>query len=153
GAFDPATEVCRRAHDAGAWVHVDGAFGLWAAASPRYRHLTEGFAGADSWSTDAHKWPNAGYDCGIVLVRDPRPLRSAMSIGAAYLTPGELRDPMHYGPEMSRRARGAQLWATIRSLGRSGLANLIDRTCAHAQMFAERLDDLGYEILNDVVIN
>ncbi len=153
GAFDPAREICRRARDAGAWTHVDGAFGLWAAASPRYRYLTAGFEDADSWSTDGHKWPNAGYDCGIALVRDPRPLRAAMSIAAAYLSPGELREPAHYGPEMSRRARGVALWAALRSLGRSGLASLIDRTCAHARAFADRLAGLGYEILNDVVIN
>ena len=153
GAFDPAHEICSRAHEAGAWVHVDGAFGIWAAASPRYRHLTDGFDEADSWSTDAHKWPNAGYDCGIALVRDPRPLRSAMAIAASYFMPGELREPVHYGPEMSRRARGVGLWAALRSLGRNGLADLIDRTCGHAQRFAERFRDLGYEILNDVVIN
>ena len=153
GAFDPAREICRRAHAAGAWVHVDGAFGLWAAASPRYCHLTEGFGDADSWSTDGHKWPNAGYDCGIVLVRDPRPLRAAMSIDAAYLSPGERREPAHYGPEMSRRARGVALWAALRSLGRGGLAELIDRTCGHARTFAERLRGLGYEVLNEVVIN
>ena len=153
GAFDPAGEICQRAHDLSAWVHVDGAFGLWAAASPRYRHLAEGFAAADSWSTDAHKWPNAGYDCGIALVRDPRPLRAAMSITSAYFTPGELREPAHYGPEMSRRARGVALWAALRSLGRSGMAELIDRTCGHAQLFARVLSGLGYEVLNDVVIN
>ena len=153
GAFDPAREICRRARAAQAWVHVDGAFGLWAAASPRYRHLTDGFEDADSWSTDAHKWPNAGYDCGIALVRDARALRSAMSIAASYFTPGELREPMHYGPEMSRRARAVPLWAALRSLGRSGLAELIDRTCRHARTFSERLRELGYEILNDVVIN
>jgi glutamate/tyrosine decarboxylase-like PLP-dependent enzyme len=153
GAFDPAREICRRAQDAHAWVHVDGAFGLWAAASPRHRALTDGFAEADSWSTDAHKWPNAGYDCGIALVRDAYALRCAMSISAAYLTPGELREPAHYGPEMSRRARAVPVWAALRSLGRSGLADLIDRTCGHATTFAERFRDLGYEILNDVVIN
>jgi glutamate/tyrosine decarboxylase-like PLP-dependent enzyme len=153
GAFDPAREICRRARDAQAWVHVDGAFGLWAATSPRYSYLTAGFADADSCSTDAHKWPNAGYDCGIALVRDPRPLKAAMSIAAAYFTPGELREPAHFGPEMSRRARGVVLWAALRSLGRTGLADLIDRTCGHAQAFAAALHALGYEILNDVVIN
>jgi glutamate/tyrosine decarboxylase-like PLP-dependent enzyme len=153
GAFDPAREICRRARDAQAWVHVDGAFGLWAAASPQYRHLADGFEGADSWSTDAHKWPNAGYDCGIALVRDARVLRSTMSIASSYFTPGELREPAHYGPEMSRRARVVPLWAGLRSLGRSGLAELIDRTCRHARTFSERLAALGYEILNDVVIN
>jgi glutamate/tyrosine decarboxylase-like PLP-dependent enzyme len=153
GAFDPAREICRRARDAQAWVHVDGAFGLWAAASPRYRHLTDGFDEADSWSTDAHKWPNAGYDCGIALVRDLHSLRSAMAIASSYFSPGEAREPAHYGPEMSRRARGVQLWAALRSLGRDGIAELIDRTCRHAQVFALSLRELGYEILNDVVIN
>ena len=153
GAFDPALEICDRAHAAGAWVHVDGAFGIWASASPRYRHLTEGFARADSWSTDAHKWPNAGYDCGISLVREARALRAAMSITSSYFTPGELREPANYGPELSRRARGVALWAALRSLGREGLAQIIDRTCQHARTFAEKLGALGYEILNQVVIN
>jgi glutamate/tyrosine decarboxylase-like PLP-dependent enzyme len=153
GAFDPAGEICRRARASGAWVHVDGAFGLWAAASPHYRHLTAGFDQADSWATDAHKWPNVGYDCGIALVRDARPLRSTMSVTAPYLTPGELREPSHYTPELSRRARGIELWAALRSLGRSGLAALIERTCGHARKFAEGLREAGYKILNDVAIN
>ena len=139
GAFDPADEVCRRAHDAGAWVHVDGAFGLWAAASPRRRHLVEGFSGADSWATDAHKWPNVGYDCGIALVRDVESLRSAMALSSAYFVPGDRREPSQFTPEMSRRARGVELWATLQSLGREGLADLIDRTCDHAARFAEGL--------------
>ena len=153
GAFDPAREICGRARDAGAWVHVDGAFGLWAAASPKYRHLTDGFELADSWATDAHKWPNVGYDCGIALVRHASALRAAMAIGAAYLAAGDLREPGHYTPEMSRRARGIELWAALRSLGRSGVAELIERTCGYAQRFAEGLREAGYEILNDVVIN
>ena len=153
GAFDPAPEICREAHAAGAWVHVDGAFGLWAAASPSYAHLTAGFDQADSWATDAHKWPNVGYDSGLALVRDPRPLRCAMAVAAAYLHPGEAREPADYTPEMSRRARGVELWAALRSLGRNGMAALIDRTCAHARRFAAGLRDAGYEILNDVVIN
>ena len=153
GAFDPAPEICRRAREAGAWVHVDGAFGLWAAASPQYRHLTEGFDLADSWATDGHKWPNVGYDCGIAIVRNAAALRAAMSVSAAYLVQGELREPSNYTPEMSRRARGVELWATLRSLGRRGLADLIERTCAHARRFAEGLRDAGHEILNDVVIN
>jgi glutamate/tyrosine decarboxylase-like PLP-dependent enzyme len=153
GAFDPAGEICRRARDAGAWVHVDGAFGLWAAASPKYRHLTAGFEHADSWATDAHKWPNVGYDCGVALVRDASALRAAMAIAAAYLTPGELREPSQYTPEMSRRARGVELWAALRSMGRRGLAELIERTCGHAQRFAAGLQEAGYEILNDVAIN
>jgi glutamate/tyrosine decarboxylase-like PLP-dependent enzyme len=154
GAFDPAADVCRRAHDAGAWVHVDGAFGLWAAASPRYRHLTTGFSDADSWATDGHKWPNVGYDCGMAFVRDAGPLRAAMSASSsAYFVPGEEREPSQFAPEMSRRARGVELWAALCSLGRSGLADLVDRTCRHAHRFADGLRRHGFEILNDVTIN
>ena len=153
GAFDPAQEIIIRCRDAGAWVHVDGAFGLWAAASPRFRHWTSGYEHADSWATDAHKWPNAGYDCGLALVRDPAHLRQAMAVTAAYLPGGATRDPSHYTPELSRRARGVELWAALRSLGRAGLADLIERTCGFATLFAERLRDAGFAILNDVVIN
>ena len=153
GAFDPAVELCRRAHERGAWVHVDGAFGLWAAASPRYRHLTGGFGDADSWATDGHKWPNVGYDCGIAVVRDAAALRGAMVATSAYFAPGEHREPSQFSPEMSRRARGVELWAALRSLGRQGLAALIERTAGHAARFAEGLRERGYEILNDVVIN
>ena len=153
GSFDPAHEICPRAKAEGAWVHVDGAFGLWAAASPKYRHLTRGFELADSWGTDAHKWPNAGYDSGIALVRDGNALRNAMSSTAAYLDPSAGREPIYHTPDSSRRARGVELWATLKSLGRAGLADLIDRTCAHAQRLAVGLREAGYEILNDVVIN
>jgi glutamate/tyrosine decarboxylase-like PLP-dependent enzyme len=134
-------------------VHVDGAFGIWAAASPKYRHLTDGFGGADSWAMDGHKWPNAGYDCGIVLVREAEQLRAAMSASAAYLVSDGRHNPMEYAPEMSRRARGIELWATLRSLGRSGLAELIERTCGYAQRFAEGLRKAGFAVLNEVVIN
>jgi glutamate/tyrosine decarboxylase-like PLP-dependent enzyme len=153
GSFDPAGEICERAHEVGAWVHVDGAFGIWAAASPKYRHLTDGFGGADSWAMDGHKWPNAGYDCGIVLVREAEQLRAAMSASAAYLVSDGRHNPMEYAPEMSRRARGIELWATLRSLGRSGLAELIERTCGYAQRFAEGLRKAGFAVLNEVVIN
>jgi len=153
GAFDPAREICLRAREQGAWVHVDGAFGLWAAASPEYGHLMNGFELADSWATDAHKWPNSNYDCGIVLVRDGLSLRTAMNISAAYLQPGARREPMHHTPEASRRARAVELWAGLKSLGRAGLAELIERTCAYARRFAEGLREAGYEVLNDVVIN
>lgn len=153
GSFDPAREICVRAREAGAWVHVDGAFGLWAAASPKYRHLLDGFELADSWATDAHKWPNINYDSGIVLVRDGMALRTAMTLTAAYLQPGLRREPMHHTPEASRKARGIELWAGLKSLGRSGLAALIERTCADARRFADGLDAAGFEILNDVVIN
>jgi glutamate/tyrosine decarboxylase-like PLP-dependent enzyme len=153
GAFDPAAEICPVARAAGAWVHVDGAFGIWAAASPKYRHLTAGYELADSWATDAHKWPNTGYDCGIALVREPEHLFAAMSINAAYLANEGEREPFHYSPESSRRARGVELWAALRSMGRTGLADLIDRTCAHAKRFADGLSAAGFTILNEVVIN
>jgi glutamate/tyrosine decarboxylase-like PLP-dependent enzyme len=132
---------------------VDGAFGLWAAVSPKYKHLTDGFEMADSWATDAHKWPNVNYDSGIVIVRNPLALRSAMSLTAAYLEPGAHREPMHHTPEASRRARGVELWAGLKSLGRSGLRALIERTCAHARRFAEGLHQAGFDVLNEVVLN
>jgi glutamate/tyrosine decarboxylase-like PLP-dependent enzyme len=153
GSFDPMEEICTKAKEAGAWVHVDGAFGLWAAASPKYKHLTAGMELADSWSTDGHKWPNVGYDCGIVLVRQAQTLRSVMGMNAAYLPPTALREPAHYSPEMSRRARGIELWAVLESLGRSGMADLVERTCAFAQMFAAGLREAGFHVLNDVVLN
>ncbi|MBT8331993.1 MAG: aspartate aminotransferase family protein [Deltaproteobacteria bacterium] len=153
GAFDPAVEICAAAQKAGAWVHVDGAFGLWAAASPRHAHLTAGYDGADSWATDAHKWLNVPYDSGIAFCRDPAHLRNAMSSTAAYLLTGEKREPYHYVPEMSRRARGIEIWAALRSLGRSGLSDLIERNCRHARRFAKGFNEAGYRVLNDVDIN
>jgi len=153
GAFDPAAEICPRAQAQGAWVHVDGAFGLWAAASPKYRHLTHGFEQADSWATDAHKWPNVNYDSGIVLVKEGMALRAAMTMTAAYLEAGALREPMYHTPEASRRARGVELWAALKSMGREGLCSLIERTCAYAKRFAEGFREAGFEVLNDVVIN
>ena len=153
GAFDPAGEIGERAREAGAWVHVDGAFGLWAGVSPKYAELTRGFELADSWATDAHKWLNVSYDSGIVMVRDGMALRRTMTISAAYLHGGSLREPMNHVPEASRRARGIEVWAALKSLGRDGLRDLIERTCALASRFAERLRAAGYEILNDVVIN
>ena len=153
GAFDPAEEICRRAKEAGAWVHVDGAFGLWARVSPRYDELTRGLELADSWATDAHKWLNVGYDSGVVLVRDGLALKRSMGMSAAYLQAGALREPMHHVPDSSRRARGVELWAALKSLGRSGVRDLVERTCDFAKLFAERLRAAGYEILNDVEIN
>jgi len=153
GAFDPADEICAKAKQQGAWVHVDGAFGLWARISPKYAHLTRGFENADSWATDAHKWPNAGYDCGVVLLKNGDALRTVFGINAAYLEPGARREPMHHTPESSRRARGVELWATLKSLGGTGLRELVERTCAHAQRFAKGLQGAGFEVLNDVVIN
>ncbi len=153
GSFDPAATICPVARAAGAWIHVDGAFGLWAATSAPYRQLTDGFQQADSWAIDGHKWPNVGYDCGVALVRDPASLKAAMSIQAAYLIQGETREPSHYNPELSRRARGVELWATLRSLGREGMAAIVERTSAQARRFAEGLRAAGFAVLNDVVIN
>jgi glutamate/tyrosine decarboxylase-like PLP-dependent enzyme len=153
GAFDPAAEICRAAKEQGAWVHVDGAFGLWARASKEYDHLTRGYDQADSWATDAHKWPNVGYDSGLVLVRDRDALRTSMGMSAAYLVPGSRREPVYHVPDSSRRARAVEFWAALKSLGRSGLRDLIERTCSHAQRFAEGLRAAGFEVLNDVVIN
>jgi glutamate/tyrosine decarboxylase-like PLP-dependent enzyme len=153
GAFDAATEICTRAKEQGAWVHVDGAFGLWARVSSKYKHLAEGFEHADSWATDAHKWPNVSYDSGIVVVRDGAALRAAMTLSAAYLAPGTRREPMHHTPEASRRARGVELWAALKSLGRAGLCALIERTCALAKRFESGLLAAGFQVLNEVVIN
>ena len=153
GSFDPAAAICPEARSAGAWVHVDGAFGLWAAASPKYRHLVKGFEQADSWATDGHKWPNIGCDCGLAMVRDDRALRAAMSIRAAYLERTERREPGDYVPELSRRIRGVELWAGLRQLGKAGMAEIVERTCAHAKRFAEGLRAAGFKVLNDVVLN
>ena len=153
GAFDPAAEICSRAHDAGAWVHVDGAFGLWAAASPLLAAHVEGCELADSWATDAHKWLNVPYDSGLAFVRDPEHLRGAMSLLAAYLPQGEQREPMMYVPELSRRARGIEIWAALKSFGRSGLCEIVERNCRCARLFARRLSEAGFEILNEVVLN
>jgi len=152
GAFDPVGEVCTRLQGTGAWVHVDGAFGLWAAASPAMRHLVPGLELADSLGTDAHKWLNVPYDSGVVFVREARHLVASMSATAAYLVAGG-RDPDTFVPEMSRRARGIEMWAALRSLGRRGVADLVDRTCAHARRMASALRDAGYVVLNDVVLN
>jgi glutamate/tyrosine decarboxylase-like PLP-dependent enzyme len=153
GAFDPAREICAKAHAGGAWVHVDGAFGLWAASSPRYAHLAAGVSEADSWATDAHKWLNVPYDSGIVFVRGPAALKGAMSATAAYLMQSEGREPCSFTPEFSRRSRGVEIWAALLSLGRSGLSDLIDRTCTHARRFAQGLKDIGWVVLNDVQLN
>ena len=153
GAFDPAEEICQGAKDAGAWVHVDGAFGLWARVSPKYDALTRGLEMADSWATDAHKWLNVGYDSGVVLVRDGMALKRAMAMSAAYLQGGTKREPMHHVPDSSRRARGVELWAGLKSLGRRGVRELVERTCELARLFAEKLRGAGYEVLHDVAIN
>jgi glutamate/tyrosine decarboxylase-like PLP-dependent enzyme len=155
GAFDPIEAICQRAHAAGAWVHVDGAFGLWAAAAPSRRHLATGIAQADSWATDAHKWLNVPYDCGLAFVKDPHALQAAMAITAEYLPPpgGDYRNPADFTPELSRRARGVEVWAALHALGRAGIADLIERNCTQARRFAEKLSAAGCEILNEVVLN
>jgi glutamate/tyrosine decarboxylase-like PLP-dependent enzyme len=153
GGFDPVSEICERAHSQGAWVHVDGAFGMWAAAAPARAHLVRGIEDADSWATDAHKWLNVPYDSGLVFTRDASALRAAMSVGGAYLAQDEDRVPYQYTPDFSRRARGVEVWAALRQLGRSGLADLIERTCRHATRFAEGLLAGGYSVLNEVVLN
>jgi glutamate/tyrosine decarboxylase-like PLP-dependent enzyme len=154
GAFDPLPEICERAHAGGAWVHVDGAFGLWAAAAPSRKHLAEGVSAADSCATDFHKWLNVPYDSGIAFVRDADALRSAMAVTAEYLPTESLyRNPSDYTPELSRRARGVEVWAALRSLGRRGVAELVERNCRQARRFAEGLSAAGFEVLNDVVLN
>jgi glutamate/tyrosine decarboxylase-like PLP-dependent enzyme len=154
GSFDPIDEIVRLAHRRGAWVHVDGAFGLWAAAAPAFAHLVTGVAAADSWATDGHKWLNVPYDSGIALVRDGDALRAAMAVTAEYLpTASEHRNPSDYTPELSRRARGVEVWAALRALGRSGVAELIERNCRQARRFADGLRAAGHTIHNEVVLN
>ncbi|RPJ63410.1 MAG: aspartate aminotransferase family protein [Acidobacteria bacterium] len=153
GAFDPAADIVPRAHDARAWVHVDGAFGLWALAAPERARLAAGFVDADSWAVDAPKWLNVPYDSGLALVRDEAPLRGAMAVHAAYLLEGERRNPYDTTPEMGRRARGVEIWAALRSLGRAGLADLVERNCRQAERFARGLAAAGHRIRNEVVLN
>jgi glutamate/tyrosine decarboxylase-like PLP-dependent enzyme len=154
GAVDPIEALCEQASGTGAWVHVDGAFGLWARAAPDLAPLLAGVEKADSWATDAHKWLNVPYDSGLAFVREPEALRAAMSITAEYLPAAKRhRDPSDFTPEHSRRARGVDVWAALRTLGRAGVADLITRTCRHARRFAEGLRDAGFEVLNDVVLN
>lgn len=156
GSFDPIPEIAAAAKERGAWLHVDGAFGLWARAARNYRALAAGVELADSWATDAHKWLNVPYDCGVAIVRDVQAHRAAMTSSAAYLqqTTGVERDNLDWNPEFSRRARGVTAYAALRSLGRSGMEDLVERCCAHAKRFAEILRrDPRVKILNDVVLN
>ena len=154
GAFDPFTDAITLAREKGAWVHVDGAFGLWAAGSPRMRYLTEGITGADSWATDGHKTLNVPYDSGIAIVADSAVMRAAFGIRASYLVmagtgPG---DPFEKVPEWSRRARGVPVWAVLRSLGRDGVAELVERLAAMARAMADGIAGIGdARVLNDVV--
>ena len=154
GSFDPVDEIADLVHERGGWLHVDGAFGLWARVSPDLASLARGVEKADSWATDGHKWLNVPSDCGIVIVNDPESHRAAMTIAAAYLvqTEGHERDPLDWVPEFSRRARGFTVYAALRSLGRSGVRDLIERCSSHARRFAGHLRGRpGIEVLNDVV--
>ena len=154
GAFDPFTAIVERvrAAPAPAWIHIDGAFGLWARAAPARAYLTEGVELADSWATDAHKWLNTPYDCGMAIVRDGGTLRKSMAINADYL-PSDQTNPSDYTPEVSRRPRGVDAWAALRALGRSGLADLVERHCRLAKRFADAFVAAGFPVLNDVVLN
>ena len=155
GAFDPFAEICDIAHEHGAWVHIDGAFGLWAAAPAATRHLLDGYERADSWATDAHKWLNVPYDCGIALTAHPADHAGAFAARAEYLVFSDgIRDPMDFTPEASRRARGSRCWAALQSLGRAGVAELVERCCAWcAAVRGRAARDTGVEVANDVVIN
>ncbi|MDA8136032.1 MAG: pyridoxal-dependent decarboxylase [Desulfobacteraceae bacterium] len=153
GAFDPFHEICGKAQKARAWVHIDGAFGLWAQGSENTKHLTGGIEKADSWSVDAHKTLNAPYDCGIVLCRDESALVSALQNTGAYIQYGQNRDSMLYTPEMSRRARSVELWATLKCFGRKGIEILVDGLCGNARLFAQELEKQEFHILNDIHFN
>jgi glutamate/tyrosine decarboxylase-like PLP-dependent enzyme len=153
GASDPFDPLVRWAREQGAWVHVDGAFGMWAAASPKIAPAVAGVDRADSWATDAHKWLNTTYDCGIAFVRDPDALRRSMQARAAYLVAEAEHEPMEYTPQSSQRARGAEVWAVLATLGRGGVAALVERSCALARRFAEGLAATGFQVLNEVVLN
>jgi glutamate/tyrosine decarboxylase-like PLP-dependent enzyme len=158
GAFDPLPQIADACEEFGGWLHVDGAFGIWAAVSPRLRHLVAGLERADSWTTDAHKWLNVPYDSGIVLCAHPESHRIAMTVSASYLIQDEgarrVRDQVDWVPEFSRRARGFPIYAALRSLGRSGLVDLVERCCGAASRFAEAIAELdGVELLNEVVLN
>ena len=153
GAFDPVGAVCDAVRTGDVWVHVDGAFGLWARASRRLGELVAGVERADSWATDAHKWLNVPYDSGLAIVGDPGTLGGAMSVQADYLPDRTRRDPYEFTPETSRRMRGVEIWAAIASLGRDGVEELVEHNCRQARRFAERLRESGCEILNDVVLN
>jgi glutamate/tyrosine decarboxylase-like PLP-dependent enzyme len=154
GAFDPFGPLIEQAHSSGAWVHVDGAFGMWAKATAALRRLVDRMETADSWATDAHKWLNVPYDSGLAFVRDAHALKAAMAITADYLpqAAGE-RNPSDFTPELSRRARGVEVWAALQSLGRAGIAEMIERNCRQARRFATGLSAKGYAVLNDVVLN
>ena len=153
GSFDDFKTVCAKARAAGAWVHVDGAFGLWARTSKVKRHLTDGIELADSWSVDGHKWPNLTQDSAVYFCRDKAAVHDVFGVDATYLMKDANRQPNNFTPELSRRARGIEFWAVLKTLGAKGVASIVDRSCLHAQQFVEGLTQAGYNILNDVVLN
>jgi glutamate/tyrosine decarboxylase-like PLP-dependent enzyme len=153
GACDPLQPIAELAAEHGAWLHVDGAFGLWAAASPRFEPLVAGREGAQSWAVDAHKWLNTPYDCALAIVNRPDALSDAMGLSAAYLARSGQREPAQFVPEASRRARAIPVYAALRTLGRQGVAGLVERCCDHATLMATLLSDGGAEVLNEVVLN
>jgi len=153
GAIDPVKNICLSAKEKGAWVHIDGAFGLWSRVSPVKSHLAEGYELADSWAIDLHKWLNVPYDSGLVICKEPQVLQNALSVSAAYLPESIEPEPYFYTPEMSRRARGIETWAALYSLGRKGVIDLIERCCTYAELFAANLRNAGFRILNEVMLN
>jgi len=153
GNFDPFVEVCEQASKAGAWVHVDGAFGLWARATESKKHFTEGIDLADSWSVDGHKWLNLPQDSAVYVCRDASAVADVFATDATYLMRDHRRQPNNLVPELSRRARGVEFWAALKTLGRSGVASLVDRCCNHTMKMSEGLKSIGYQVLNEVVLN
>ena len=153
GAIDPVKNICLAAKEKGAWVHIDGAFGMWARVSPAKAAMAEGCELADSWAIDLHKWLNVPYDSGLVICKEPQILQNALSVSGAYLPESIEPEPYFYTPEMSRRARGIETWAALHSLGRKGVIDLVERCCAYARLFAAKLEEAGFRILNDVTLN
>jgi glutamate/tyrosine decarboxylase-like PLP-dependent enzyme len=153
GAFDDFLQICGKAKQGGAWVHIDGAFGLWAAASSRFSNLCTGIELADSWSVDAHKTLNTPYDCGVILCQDSEALSEALQQKGSYIQHSEQRDSSIYTPEMSRRARGVELWSALKYLGKTGIASLVEQLHDHAQYFAHKLREHNFNVLNEVVFN
>ncbi|WP_298362739.1 pyridoxal-dependent decarboxylase [uncultured Litoreibacter sp.] len=153
GSVDPIGSICEAANRVGAWVHVDGAFGLWGAASSDHKYMFEGMQNADSWVTDGHKWLNTPYDCGISICKHPDAIHAAMATVAPYLKAGAVAQPKDMVPEFSRSARAVEVWAALKSLGRSGVAELVQGCSLHANHLAERLRKLGWTVENDVVLN
>lgn len=153
GAIDPVGEICKRAHASGSWVHVDGAFGLWARVVPAMREICDGIENADSWSVDAHKTLNVPYDSGLILCRHREALMNAFKASASYFQWSEHRDGMNFRPSMSNRARAIELWAVLKTLGRSGVQCLVEKLCENARHFAQLLSEQGFQIHNEIVFN